>query len=96
MRIWDKVKDIAAFLIMGVVGVGLLIFAMFGFVIPAQEKKKRDQAKGKAEALKKKVEEVKAARDAKVEEQVVAIKEETAAKKEEDPVDFANDLIRKG
>ncbi len=93
MRIWDRIKDFAAYAIAAIIGIAILLFAMFGFVLPQQDKRKRNEAKAKGEALKKKVEEAKAARDVQVEQQVAQIKEETAAKQEEDPVDFANALI---
>ena len=93
MRIWDRIKDFAAYAVAAIIGIAILLFAMFGFVLPQQDKRKRNEAKAKGEALKKKVEEAKAARDVQVEQQVAQIKEETAAKQEEDPVDFANALI---
>lgn len=93
MRIWDRVKDFAAYAVAAIIGIAILLFTMFGFVLPQQDKRKRNEAKAKGEALKKKVEEAKAERDAKVDQQIVMVKEETAAKQEEDPVDFANALI---
>ena len=93
MRAWEKIKDIAAYAVAGLIGIAILLFAMFGFVIPQQDRKKRNEAKAKAEGLKKKVEEVKAARDAKVDQQVAVVKEKAVEEKKQDPLDFANALI---
>ena len=94
--LWEKIKDVAALVFAAVVGLGIAALAFVFYFIPKQDEKKRREAQGKAQAIKTKVEEVHAVRQQKVEKQVAAVKEEVKAAKEQDPVDFANDLIRKG
>lgn len=93
MSIWQRIKDAAAFLIVGLVGVAVALLVSFFKIVPDRDRKRREEAKKKADSIKAELEKQHAARAAKVAQQIAVVKEEEKARLEADPVDEANKMI---
>lgn len=93
MSVWQRVKDVAAFVVVGLIGVAAALVLTFLKIIPDQEKKKREEAKKKADAIKAELEKNRAARAVKVDQAVAVVKEEEKTLAKQDSVDVANQFI---